>query len=790
MPGQTCLTRHQYCDPDNQVQNTDYTGFNGTLTYNQMTYKQSLQGQMIAGGGNMRCFPVSATGNTQYVDNFFAAIVADLSLCQTACYDYICLTATTCSPPVNQCGCDGLKYSGKVSDGYGGCCWANLTDCAGQCIPGGITGTPIHIYDSCGVCTTGGALDSYCAKDCAGNYYLTGIPPGSNRTIPASWGFDAAGYLLMNPTAKAAYISAKTLASITQQFLATGMFQSLSECTFDLAYYNTQNSVSLSQSAAELAWLASLLTTSPKLAQCVAGSQKSFPPDEYNNCDVCVTNTNAAPYCVKDCSGTWQSSSANAWFTDNCGYCVAPGTNASAHEDSCGVCNGGNAEMNQCGQCYGVKTIDACGNFTCANKICPDDCAGEGINGTPVHVQNKCGTCYVATGSPPVACDVDCAGVYYNASSTPPHHLDNCSNCVNASTVRLATCVQDCSGAWNGTAYYDLCGQCVVGNKPKYTCEQDCSGEYYLSNIPTPHVLGVCGVCVAANVAATYDLDNCGQCTNAAGYQASSCSQDCKGVWSLTTSTGRAFTDICGKCWAAVNASLANSEMDACGNCPGAPNYGQDNSGVVDSQGVACPCGVTLRNCSGSTATTCNDQCPSYCPGTTILPNACGLCPSQANYPGTDKCGVCCNASAIPDLCNSEIDSCGVCFGNNVYKNNPCKICDKWFANGNGTCVQDCSGSWTTTPKTVGCDGVCGSNATCATTGNEAGGSVGAAVGGAIGGVAAIVALGLAAFFAYRYAQKNGLIGNAKRQVDFGASNSNPLYKSDVAVHQNPLYST
>jgi hypothetical protein len=157
-------------------------------------------------------------------------------------------------------------------------------------------------------------------------------------------------------------------------------------------------------------------------------------------------------------------------------------------------------------------------------------------------------------------------------------------------------------------------------------------------------------------------------------------------------------------------------------------------------------------------------------------------------YNKRDECGMCCDPqNGVP--CDTAIDSCGICFGFNYAKNNPCHTCDIWYSYGNGTCKQDCAGTWGGT-KTIGCDGICGSNATCAKTGNNtgSGNAVGAAVGGAIGGVAAIVALGLAAFFAYKYAQKSGLIGKANAQVDFGASNTNPLYETEVFVFQNPLY--
>jgi len=57
-----------------------------------------------------------------------------------------------------------------------------------------------------------------------------------------------------------------------------------------------------------------------------------------------------------------------------------------------------------------------------------------------------------------------------------------------------------------------------------------------------------------------------------------------------------------------------------------------------------------------------------------------------------------------------------------------------------------------------------------------------------IGGLIGLVVLGLAAFLALQYAKKNGLIGNANKQLDMASANSNPLYKSEVNVQHNPLY--
>ena len=515
---------------------------------------------------------------------------------------------------------------------------------------------------------------------------------------------------------------------------------------------------------------------------------------------------------MEDCTNTLRTSSTEVWFIDACAVCVAPGTNPNLGKDACGICFGNNATINQCGVCGGSKALDACGNPVCKNINCALGCDGQSHT-TPIDHVDACGECILGTNSSINGpnCKQDCAGVWYNTTN-PPHHLDSCGNCVLASVTEAPTCVQDCSGKYGGNATYDLCGQCVVNNKPTYTCLQDCAGVYYLSNSNPPHTTDSCGICNTPANQNDYK-DKCGICNNTLGYNsATQCTPDCKGVWSLANSTGRAFVDACGVCWFANQSSSANSNMNACGVC----FSNTTSSGVFDSTGHPCACGQVPQNCSDG-STTCADKCPAYCPGTAnTTPDKCGLCPGDSMYNKTDLCGACCDPdNGIP--CNTEIDSCGVCFGYNAYKNNPCDVCDP----NHTICVQDCTGAWgiNGTGATIQCDGTCSATkVTCAVCGNskvEAGeecdlgkkngqsgstcnskcqtvaaADVGAAIGGAIGGVAAIAALALAAFFAVRYAQKNGLIGNANKQVDFGASNTNPLYKSEVSVHSNPLYAT
>jgi len=130
------------------------------------------------------------------------------------------------------------------------------------------------------------------------------------------------------------------------------------------------------------------------------------------------------------------------------------------------------------------------------------------------------------------------------------------------------------------------------------------------------------------------------------------------------------------------------------------------------------------------------------------------------------------------------VDDCGVCFGGNAEKGlNPCHICDA------SACVVDCLGVANGT-AVIDCAGICNGNSTCATPkpSGLAGDSSGTIAGAVVGACAGLIVLGLAAFLAVKYAQKNGLLGNAHKNLDFSGANVNPLYESEVVVMENPLF--
>jgi len=295
-------------------------------------------------------------------------------------------------------------------------------------------------------------------------------------------------------------------------------------------------------------------------------------------------------------------------------------------------------------------------------------------------------------------------------------------------------------------------------------------------------------------------------------------SPDCKGVWSLLTVNGvpnpaRAFVDGCGDCWFANQTSMNNYYMDNCGECWSSrtdPGWNQEITSL-DTQGVPCHCTQIPVACPGVNATTCNDDCPVPClvNGIVYASDPCGRCPGQPYYgTGLDNCGVCATANHTWD---SDKDYCGICFGfNQSLTTNPCHICNA------SQCHVDCTGKPFGTAVYDLC-GVCaGSNNTCDLCGDAilegseqcdlgskngqpgsgcsstctivSANDAGAIAGGVIGGLIGLVVLGLAAFLALQYAKKNGLIGNANKQLDMASANSNPLYKSEVNVQHNPLY--
>ena len=825
---QNALTFNQYGNPNLQSQNSDYSNFDGTKTYNNLKnankgYENSIQGILLKNGKLARAFDVNqfTSKNSDLIKNFFLQITVDIGKCN-ACYDYPC-NGLNCQAPVNICGCDGVPHSGKTNDPDGRCCLDSDKDCLGYC--SGRTGGNYN-YDSCGVCTLGGALSSLCKQDpCNNQYYLTAKPSVPYIFNGCTDAF-AAGYVVQNTDLWNLFNTntapIKTKADICNHYNNNGRFEQRFTCTFDVAYYNTANGVSNA--------LTHFFARSPPRtgARCLPGSRTPASPIPKNSCGVCVPFPDAAPFCVKDCLGQWETDPEDVDFYNTCNRCVPYGTPPDGDKDDCGVCNGGNALKNECGVCGGPKGNDACGQHICLNKNCTEDC--DGVSRNPLLKQvDECGNCVWKTDVRNSFCIQDCKGVWYMSNQTKPNHLDECNNCVPQSIVRENSCVQDCKDVWGGQAAKDKCNQCLnPGDTPPYPCLQDCAGNYYRDGIdPILKKVDDCGVC---NLIADMNelKDKCGKCTNVAGYNsATECTPDCKGNYyladaldcSITQSCKRAFTDSCGDCWFANETEKRNTNMDDCGECHAGGESDPDwnsSKNKKDTQNVPCACFVDPTPCPApnQALTSCNDgtSCPSlFCNGTSVYPDSCGLCPDSSMYNKTDDCGICCDPPGI--ACNQDKDSCGECFGFDKQKTlNPCKVC-------NGTlCTVDCHGTPYGT-AVLDCQGICGGNSVCSKCGNgvvdegescdlgkengvEGSGcttdcqsitgqsNTGQIVGGVIGGIAAVAFLALAAVMALKFAKSKGMFGNAKNQVDFGASNSNPLYQSEVNVQQNPLYAS
>jgi len=62
----------------------------------------------------------------------------------------------------------------------------------------------------------------------------------------------------------------------------------------------------------------------------------------------------------------------------------------------------------------------------------------------------------------------DCNGILGGSA-----YEDLCGECVGGNTGKVP-CKQDCAGVFGGSAYIDECGNCVGGNTGEEACEQDC----------------------------------------------------------------------------------------------------------------------------------------------------------------------------------------------------------------------------------------------------------------------------------------------------------------------------
>ena len=135
--------------------------------------------------------------------------------------------------------------------------------------------------------------------------------------------------------------------------------------------------------------------------------------------------------------------------------------------DCNGIC-GGTAELDVCGVCDGGETdIENC-------EVCPEeaiDCLGV-CGGTAV--RDACGVCEgTCDGTPTGDCDYECG-----CADIPEGHCDCNGN------------VEDCNGVCGGEAYVDECGNCVGGTTDEEPCSEDCFGE--AGGTATTEICGYC----------------------------------------------------------------------------------------------------------------------------------------------------------------------------------------------------------------------------------------------------------------------------------------------------------
>ncbi|NQU66900.1 MAG: T9SS type A sorting domain-containing protein, partial [Candidatus Marinimicrobia bacterium] len=177
--------------------------------------------------------------------------------------------------------------------------------------------------------------------------------------------------------------------------------------------------------------------------------------------------------CVQDCMGDW-GGLAIYDILGTCGY--------EEDFDDCGILDGGNLEMDCNGECFGTGLLDECA--TCdsdPSNDCVQDCLGDwggfailDVNGTCGYVEDfdECG---VLAGD---NLDMDCSGECFGTAL-----LDECDTCDSDPSN---DCIQDCLGDWGGFAILDVNGTCgyeedfdECGILDGGNLEMDCNGECF-----------------------------------------------------------------------------------------------------------------------------------------------------------------------------------------------------------------------------------------------------------------------------------------------------------------------
>ncbi len=383
--------------------------------------------------------------------------------------------------------------------------------------------------------------------------------------------------------------------------------------------------------------------------------------------------------------------------------------------DDCGVCGGGNADMDCAGECFGSAQIvtycfdsdgDGLGNSGTETEYC-DALVDEGwvedcTDPEPECVTNDTDDCGVCNGNnESMDCNGDCDGTAF---------IDDCGECVGGSTGQEENWAMDCAGECFGEASIDDCGYCTGGNtgleanyadvgcgcdEPapvSYCYDADGDGlgsgnpqEFCLSELPENWVTDCSD---PEPYCATNDTDDCGVCGG------NNESMDCAGVCD-----GSAFIDDCGECSGGSTGHEANSDMDCAGECFGeafiddcgfcvAPeneNWAMDCNGDCFGEAFTDDCGECVGGNTGLEENYAMD-CSGECFGT-AYEDDCGVCDSDPDNDNADMdCNGDCFGTAFIDDCgvcsegysgheaNSDMDCAGECFGT-AYEDD-CGVCD------------------------------------------------------------------------------------------------------------------
>jgi len=340
--------------------------------------------------------------------------------------------------------------------------------------------------------------------------------------------------------------------------------------------------------------------------------------------------------------------------------------------DDCGVCGGGNADMDcagvcdgdaveDCtGECNGSAAIDNCG--VCAGENADMDCAGICFGDTEVDCADECG------GGAAEDCTGECNGL----------------------------ALVDCSGECNGDAMEDACGVCEGTETDPANCVQ----EGYMLSFGTVDIDNGTLEIIMNNedVVAGFQFDISGlNITSASGGSA-----DTNGFMvSASGSTVIGFS-LDGSTIPASNGVLVNVSFDSAGEefCLSNPILSDADANQYDVNlgdcfnGFGCmdasACNYDANAVVNQGCWYASDGCSCTDPEGSIV-DVCGVCGGDGPMEGYD-----CDGNCIVD-----IDCLGDCGGDAVVDD--CGVCDG--GNADLDCTGDCGGD-----AEYDCAGVCNGN--------------------------------------------------------------------------------